>query len=143
MTSCELDARAAVFTHLEQVQIAQVLRVTAHPNADRLQVCHVKAAETGTPLEIVCGAPNVREQMWAALAPLGAKLPAVEIRKAKIRGVESCGMLCSASELALSDFIAALSGADNTAAQDWDAGILDIGAFFALLRAAFRCAFII
>ncbi len=73
-----------------------------HPDADTLSVCKVS---TGAEVvQIVCGAPNARAGLKAPLATIGAKLPGgMEIRKAKLRGVESFGMLCSASELGLSE----------------------------------------
>ena len=93
------------FTH---VVVAQVIQVEAHPNADRLRVCQVDAG-TGTMLNIVCGAPNVRAGLKVPCAMVGAKLsPAdgdkpFEIKLGKLRGVESQGMLCSARELKLSE----------------------------------------
>lgn len=84
------------------VVVAKVLEVAKHPNADKLSLCRVDAG-TGE-LSIVCGAPNVRAGMIAPLATIGAKLPGgLVIKKSKIRGVESQGMLCSADELDFSD----------------------------------------
>lgn len=84
------------------VVVARVLQVVRHPNADRLSLCQVDAG-AGT-LSVVCGAPNVRPGMLAPLATVGATLPdGTVIRKSKIRGEESQGMLCSGRELALSD----------------------------------------
>jgi phenylalanyl-tRNA synthetase beta chain len=84
------------------VVVARVLEVTKHPNADKLTLCRVQAA--GEPLSIVCGAPNVTPGMWAPLATVGTTLPGgVTIRRSKIRGEESQGMLCSPRELGLSD----------------------------------------
>jgi phenylalanyl-tRNA synthetase beta chain len=82
--------------------------VTRHPNADRLNVCQVDAG-TGTMLNIVCGAPNVRAGMKAICAMAGAVLPPgpdgkpFEIKVGKLRGVESQGMMCSAKELKISE----------------------------------------
>ncbi len=89
------------------VVVAQVVEVAKHPNADRLSLCKVDAG-TGALLDIVCGAPNVRAGMKVPCARVGAKLPGeggqpFEIKAAKMRGVESHGMLCSARELGLSD----------------------------------------
>lgn len=84
------------------VVVARVLEVARHPNADKLSLVRVDAG--GEPLSIVCGAPNVQPGMWAPLATIGATLPGgVTIRRSKIRGQESFGMLCSARELELSD----------------------------------------
>ena len=79
-----------------------------HPNADRLNVCQVDVG-TGTLLNIVCGAPNVRAGMKAICAKAGAVLPPgadgkpFEIKVCKLRGVESQGMMCSAKELKISE----------------------------------------
>ncbi len=84
------------------VVAGRVLEVQRHPNADRLSLCRVDGG--AGELRVVCGAPNVRSGMWAPLATVGSKLPGgLEIRRSKIRGEESQGMLCSARELELSD----------------------------------------
>ncbi|HET6434885.1 MAG TPA: phenylalanine--tRNA ligase subunit beta, partial [Xanthomonadaceae bacterium] len=83
------------------VVVARILDCARHPEADRLQVCQVDAG-TGAPLQIVCGAPNARPGLVAPLAMVGATLPGgIAIKAAKLRGVESAGMLCSAKELGL------------------------------------------
>ena len=83
---------------LDGVVVARILECAKHPQADRLQVCQVDAG-TGTPLQVVCGAPNARPGLLAPLAMVGARLGAVEIKAATLRGVASNGMLCSAKEL--------------------------------------------
>lgn len=84
------------------VVVARVLDVARHPNADKLSLCRVDSG--AGELSVVCGAPNVRAGMIVPLATVGAKLPGgVVIRKSKIRGEESQGMLCSARELEISD----------------------------------------
>ncbi len=81
---------------------ARCCRRERHPDADKLTVCRVAGA--GTPLQIVCGASNVRAGLKTPLALEGAVLPGgLEIRRASLRGVESAGMLCSGRELGLSD----------------------------------------
>ena len=101
----EVEPVAPPFTH---VVVAQVMAVERHPNADRLNVCQVDAG-TGTLLNIVCGAPNVRPGLKVPCAVAGAILPPgedgkpFEIKVGKLRGVESQGMLCSARELKLAD----------------------------------------
>ncbi|MDX1697552.1 MAG: phenylalanine--tRNA ligase subunit beta, partial [Thiohalobacterales bacterium] len=83
--------------------VGEVLSVEPHPDADKLRVCRVSIGE-GEPLQVVCGAPNVEAGGRYPLAPVGAKLPGdFRIKKSKLRGVESYGMLCSARELGLSD----------------------------------------
>ncbi len=83
--------------------VAEILEATRHPNAEKLQVCKVKSIN-GT-LQIVCGAPNARAGIKVALANIGTIIPTngMEIKKSKIREVESQGMLCSARELGLGD----------------------------------------
>src|SRR5437867_1164774 len=77
------------------VVVARVLEVTRHPNADRLSLCRVDGGSGE--LRVVCGATNVRAGMRVPLAAVGAVLPdGTVIRKSKIRGEESQGMLCSA-----------------------------------------------
>ena len=84
------------------VVVARVLEVSRHPNADRLSLCRVDGG--AGELKVVCGAPNVRAGMIVPLATVGAVLPdGTVIKKSKIRGEESHGMLCSARELGLSD----------------------------------------
>jgi phenylalanyl-tRNA synthetase beta chain len=84
------------------VVVARVLTCQKHPNADRLSLCTVDCGDGGDPVPVVCGAPNVREGLHVLFARVGAVLPGdFEIKKAKIRGVESRGMICSSTELGL------------------------------------------
>jgi phenylalanyl-tRNA synthetase beta chain len=94
----EVEAVNEIGSALDGVVVAQILACERHPEADRLQVCRV---DTGSgEVQIVCGAPNARAGLKAPLATLGAILPGgIEIKAAKLRGVESQGMLCSAREL--------------------------------------------
>lgn len=87
---------------LQGVVVARILEAERHPQADRLQVCKVDAG-TGEPLQIVCGAPNARAGLVAPLAMVGARFGDFAIKAAKLRGVESQGMLCSAKELGLDE----------------------------------------
>jgi phenylalanyl-tRNA synthetase beta chain len=101
MYGAPVDALEAVGEGLRQIIIARVVEAKRHPNAERLSVCKVDAG-TGTLLNVVCGAPNVRADRYYPFAPVGASLPdGMEIGRRKIRGEESQGMLCSARELAL------------------------------------------
>ena len=108
MSGLEVEEVEPVAPAFSNVVVAQVVEVAKHPNADRLNVCQVDAG-TGTLLNIVCGAPNVRAGLKVPCAMAGAKLPpgddgkAFEIKIGQLRGVESQGMLCSARELKLSD----------------------------------------
>jgi len=84
---------------LDGVVVAEIISADKHPEADRLQVCRVDAGD-GTPVQVVCGAPNARVGLKAPFARVGAVLPGgMKLEAAKLRGVESFGMLCSAREL--------------------------------------------
>ena len=89
---------------LSEFKIAKIIRTENHPNADKLKVCDVSIGGKET-LRVVCGAPNARDGLITIYAPPGAIIPKTkfQLKIAKIRGVESCGMLCSESELNLSD----------------------------------------
>ena len=108
MSGLEVEEVEAVAPPFTNVVVAEVKEVAKHPNADRLNVCQVDVG-TGTVLNIVCGAPNVRAGMKAICAKAGAVLPPgadgkpFEIKVGKLRGVESQGMLCSARELKISE----------------------------------------
>ena len=103
MAGLEVEAVESVAPEFSGVVVGLVLEVTAHPDADRLRVCRVDVAES-EPLTIVCGAANVRPGIRVPCARVGARLPGgVEIRAAKLRGVASAGMLCSARELGLAE----------------------------------------
>ncbi len=94
----EVEEVTALGDGLGGVVVARILSAEKHPEADRLQVCQVDAG-AGT-VQIVCGAPNARAGLVAPLATVGAQLPGgIAIKAAKLRGVESFGMLCSAKEL--------------------------------------------
>ncbi|MBS0366729.1 MAG: phenylalanine--tRNA ligase subunit beta [Proteobacteria bacterium] len=103
MAGFEVEANTPAAPPFSRVVVARIVSAQPHPQADKLRVCQVDAG-TGTLLSIVCGAPNARAGLMSALAPVGAQLPGdVSIRAAKLRGVESQGMLCSAKELGLSE----------------------------------------
>jgi phenylalanyl-tRNA synthetase beta chain len=108
MAGLEVEERAQAAPAFSGVVAARVLSVERHPNADRLTVCGVDTG-AGEPLSIVCGAPNVATGMVVPCALVGAILPGgLDIRKTTMRGVQSQGMLCSASELGISDDSAGL-----------------------------------
>lgn len=83
--------------------VAQILDAKPHENSTKLKICQVQTADSATPLQIICGAPNARSGLKVAYAPIGSVIPTNQmvIKKAKIAGVESSGMLCSARELGL------------------------------------------
>lgn len=84
-------------------KVAEVIDAKPHPDADKLRVCQVNTGDEV--LEVVCGAPNARTGMKGIFAPVGTQPPNVDfvLKKAKIRGVESNGMLCSEREMGLSE----------------------------------------
>ena len=106
MAGLEVDAVEPVAGEFTGIVVGEVVSREQHPDADKLSLCQVSdGSET---FQVVCGAPNVREGIKVPFAQIGAVLPTPEgkgfkIKKAKLRGVESCGMLCSAAELNLSD----------------------------------------
>ncbi|MDH3751494.1 MAG: phenylalanine--tRNA ligase subunit beta, partial [Gammaproteobacteria bacterium] len=103
MAGHEVDDIRTEGDGLEGVVIAEVVAVNKHPDADRLSVCQVSDGSSET-IEVVCGAPNVVKGMKSPLATPGVTLPnGLKLRKSKIRGVTSNGMLCSAVELGLGD----------------------------------------
>jgi len=103
MAGIELEALGAAAPPFTGVLVAQIVSAEPHPQADKLQVCRVSTG-SGAPLQIVCGAGNARAGLKSALALVGAQLPGdLTIKAAKLRGVESQGMLASAKELGLAD----------------------------------------
>jgi phenylalanyl-tRNA synthetase beta chain len=108
MSGLEVEEVEPVAPPFSNVVVAELVEVVRHPNADRLNVCQVDVG-TGTLLNIVCGAPNVRAGMKAICAKAGAVLPPgadgkpFEIKVGELRGVQSQGMMCSAKELKISE----------------------------------------
>ena len=101
MLGLEVDSIELAAPRFDGVVVARVSSVQAHPDATKLKVCEVHYGEDFT-VEVVCGAPNVQAGICVPLATIGAKLPGgYKIKKSKLRGVESHGMLCSESELGL------------------------------------------
>lgn len=133
MAGLEVEAIEPVAPAFTRVVIGHVIEVGQHPNADRLSLCTVDSG-TGANLSIVCGAPNVAAGMKVPAALVGAELPGLSIKAAKVRGVESAGMLCSARELGLSQDHAGLMelpgdapvGADLRAYLDLDDRLLTL-----------------
>jgi phenylalanyl-tRNA synthetase beta chain len=102
MAGLEVDAIDPVAGDFTGVLVAEIVSAEQHPDADKLRVCEVNAGDET--VQIVCGAPNARAGLKAPLAIVGGVLPGnFKIKKAKLRGVESFGMLCAEQELGLSD----------------------------------------
>ena len=124
MAGLEVEALEPAAPTFSQVVVAEILNAGKHPNADRLQVCQVDVGEAA-PLTVVCGAPNARAGLKTACARVGAQLPGdFQIKQAKVRNVESFGMLCSAKELGLAAEAAGImelpAGAPvGVALRDW------------------------
>ena len=100
----EVESVENLSVGLDVFKIAKIIKAEKHPNADRLKVCDVDIGEKELK-KVVCGAPNAKEGLITIYAPPGAVIPKSNIKLvvAKIRGVTSYGMLCSESELNLSD----------------------------------------
>ncbi len=96
----EVEDTVAIGSALEGVVVARIVSCERHPDAERLQVCQVDAGGDAL-LQIVCGAPNARPGLLAPLATIGTVVGELTIKAAKLRGVDSNGMLCSAKELAI------------------------------------------
>ena len=108
MAGLEVEEEESVAPAFVMVVVAHVLEVNKHPDADRLNVCRVDIGD-GKPRQIVCGAPNVAPGLKVPCALPGATLPGnLTIKLAKVRGIESSGMLCSARELGISEDAAGL-----------------------------------
>jgi phenylalanyl-tRNA synthetase beta chain len=103
MAGLEVDAIEPVAGAFDNVVVGEIVAAERHPDADKLQVCRVNVG-SGEPLQIVCGAANARVGIRVPAALIGATLPGdFKIKQAKLRGVESSGMLCSAKELGLAE----------------------------------------
>jgi len=108
LSTAEVEGIEPFLPHLRDVCVGYVVERVQHPYADKLSLCTVDVGDWkgagGEPLQIVCGAPNVARGQKVAVAVVGTSLPGdLKIKKAKIRGVESCGMICSVRELDLGD----------------------------------------
>ncbi|MEO7743316.1 MAG: phenylalanine--tRNA ligase subunit beta, partial [Usitatibacter sp.] len=144
MGGLEVEEVTPVAANFSGIVVGQVKSVAPHPNADKLSVTTVDAG-TGEILTIVCGAPNVAAGQKVPCALVGAKLPSspsgagdqpvLEIRKAKLRGVESSGMLCSARELGLSQAHAGLMVLEDNAPVGRDIrDVLDLDDVYLTLK---------
>lgn len=99
----EVDEITPAAPDFKGIVVARIVKIEQHPDADRLRVCDVDYGHNEL-VQVVCGAPNARTGLTTVLAQVGGRLPdGTKLKKAKLRGVVSMGMLCSASELGLSD----------------------------------------
>ncbi len=103
MAGLEVDRIAPVAPAFEGLVVGHVVNCEKHPNADKLSLCEIDIGDAAN-LQIICGAPNVRQDLKVVVATVGSVLPSgLKIKRAKLRGVESNGMLCSESEIGLSE----------------------------------------
>ena len=114
MAGLEVEEMQPVAAAFSKVVVAKILSAEKHPDADRLQVCTVDVG-LAEPLQIVCGAANARAGLIAPCAMVGAELPGISIKQAKVRGVESFGMMCSSKELGISAEATGLLELDSNA----------------------------
>ena len=98
MSGLEVEGVEVLGAALDGVLVGEIIAAEKHPDADKLRVCRVDIG-SGEPLQIVCGAPNARVGLKAPLATVGTRVGEITIKAAKLRGVESNGMLCSGREL--------------------------------------------
>ena len=102
VTESDINVEKVITNHIDNLVIGEVVECINHPDSDHLHICKVDVGKET--LQIVCGAPNVRVGLKAIVALVGAVLPGdFEIKKSKIRGVESNGMLCALYELGLEE----------------------------------------
>ncbi len=115
MLGLEVDEISQPFAHLDNMVVGHVVECEAHPQSDHLHVCKVDVNQ-GELLSIVCGAPNVARGQKVPVAPVGTIMPnGVKLKKAKLRGVPSHGMICSAEEMEL--------GSDHSGIMVLDEGL--------------------
>ena len=114
MTGLEVEEMQPVAAPFSKVVVAKILAAVKHPDADRLQVCTVDVG-LAEPVQIVCGAANARVGLIAPCALVGAELPGFSIKQAKVRGIESFGMMCSSKELGISEEATGLLELDSDA----------------------------
>ncbi|MEW6765058.1 MAG: phenylalanine--tRNA ligase subunit beta [Pseudomonadota bacterium] len=135
MAGLELDALEPAAPPFSGVVVARILSAEQHPDADKLRICQVDDG-SGAPVQVVCGAPNARAGLMAVFARVGAELPGgLNIKQAKLRGIESFGMLCGASELGLDGYNDGLlelpadapAGTNFRAWLDLDDHVLELG----------------
>ncbi|NBA79067.1 phenylalanine--tRNA ligase subunit beta [Pseudomonas putida] len=102
MAGLEVDSVTPAAGQFSGIVVGEILATEQHPDADKLRVCQVSSGQET--FQVVCGAPNARPGIKIPFAMIGAELPGdFKIKKAKLRGVESFGMLCSAAELQISE----------------------------------------
>ncbi len=113
MAGLEVESVEPLYPHLENVIVAKIEKIEPHPNADKLKICRVNNGKEVLP--VVCGAPNISEGQNVAFAQIGTVLPGgMEVKKAKIRGEVSYGMICSEKELGIGSDHSGIMVLDNS-----------------------------
>ena len=102
ITKAGINVEKVISNHIDNLVVGQIVKCEEHPDSDHLHVCDVNIGDKV--LQIVCGAPNVRKDLKVLVSLPGAILPGGEIKKSKIRGVESNGMICALYELGLEPY---------------------------------------
>ncbi len=116
MLGLEVDSVEPLFPALSNLITAKIVKAEPHPDADKLQLCTVDTGKEQ--LSVVCGAPNAREGLITAFAPVGTIMPnGMKIKASKVRGIKSFGMLCSERELGLSDSHSGIMELEETVAH--------------------------
>ncbi|WP_457574335.1 phenylalanine--tRNA ligase subunit beta [Desulfolithobacter sp.] len=115
MLGLEVETVQELYRGVTDIVTARILQVRKHPNADRLTLCDVEVGDET--IQVVCGAPNVREGLVTALARPGTVIGSMKIKKAKVRGEVSMGMLCSEKELGLSEDHSGIMELDDSIAS--------------------------
>jgi len=116
MLGLEVDSVTELYRELDAIQVARIVNVRPHPDADRLTLCDVTLGDEE--FQVVCGAPNTRPGLLTAIALPGVTMPAgMKVRKAAIRGQESSGMLCSEKDLGISEDHSGIMELPETASE--------------------------
>jgi len=102
MAGLEIDSIEPAAPKLDKIVVAFVEQLEKHPDADKLNLCQVNDG-TGELVQVICGAANIKQGMKVVFAQVGAELPGIKIKKAKLRGVASFGMVCSAKEIGMAE----------------------------------------
>lgn len=102
MAGLEVDSIEPAAPPLNHIVVAEVVSLEKHPDADKLNLCQVNDGHDDL-VQVICGAANIKQGMKVVFAQVGAELPGIKIKKAKLRGVDSFGMVCSAKEIGIAE----------------------------------------
>ena len=113
LSTAEVEGVEYIGKDIENVVVAEILTVKDHPNSDHLHILTVNDA-TGSPVQVVCGAPNVRVGLRTFFARVGGQVKGMKIKPAKLAGVESFGMCCGGNELGIEADTTGIVELDNS-----------------------------